>query len=87
MTKNRPVEFGAIFLLCGLVVMGGLASCSLSGAGGTGRSGRMTGRVRLPFNLFSGGSSKRLDCDSETERIRRVDGELVCVAVEPEPSE
>ncbi len=42
----------------------------------------MTGRLWLPFDLSLGGGRKKLDCDPETERIGRLDGELTCVREE-----
>ena len=75
---HRGWTGSAILVLIGLMVVSG---CSVSGGGGTGKSSRLFGRIRIPFDMSLGGGGKRLDCDSETERIGRVDGELVCVRV------
>jgi hypothetical protein len=83
MVKKRRWRWLSILLACGLIALSG---CSLSGSGGTGRSSRMGGRIRLPFDFSLGGGGKRLDCDPETERIGRVDGELACVSLlSPDP--
>ena len=81
---NRRWTRSAILVLIGLMVVSG---CSVSGGGGTGKSSRLFGRIRIPFDISLGGGGKRLDCDSETERISRVDGELVCVRVKDAESQ